>query len=510
MSRGELTARETLVRRALAALLGVLCAGLTLWWILPRGVARLEAAAGDVRRDEARAEGKFRAAHAGDAFMLGDGLKTERAATAEVQIVQGPRLKVKPSTLLRFRGRRAEGAQVLLARGSVSIFTAEEPVLFETAAGILRIAAHSRATLDRGPQQTRVEVLFGRAELEWSSAPGHALEAGEMARFVHAEGVTEFADEASKGANTPHVADARAQTPGARATDAGADAPGDAEPIPGASLGAGVTTSGPADIVLPASPFLTVLDGAAPTVIGLRSTKCQGKPTLSVERQGRFVEVGTTHAFGVGVTRYRLLCGSQLAAAGKVRVVQDAARRNLATPPPSNVIDLDGRSYRVLYQTALPEVSVRWSSAKADSESTLVVEGPHSRQTFAVRGAHFALPPASLHEGDYRLWFEQPRSNLRSRTTRLGIHFDNATPLARLNEDALLEAAADGSAHVSGAVVEGARLSVQGKRVELDDRGRFDVVVSPQPDQRAVALAVEVPARGVFYYVRRFKGEAQQ
>ncbi len=85
--------------------LGLLCA----WLTLMGSAARRRASGAHTRlvlRDLASAEGEFRGAHVGDDFGLGDAIKTELAATAEVQIVRGPRLKMKPRTLLRFRGRR--------------------------------------------------------------------------------------------------------------------------------------------------------------------------------------------------------------------------------------------------------------------------------------------------------------------------------------------------------------------------------------------------------------------
>jgi hypothetical protein len=485
-----------------AVLLGVGIAALVLWCLLPRGIGTLRMRQGQVERDRARHEERWETAHVGDVFAIGDGLRTAAQASAEVKIEAGPLLKVKPSTVLRFRGRAAESAQVSLSQGEVSIFTAEDPVLFETAAGILRVAPYSRTVLRRDARETRLEVVFGRAELQWESANARILTAGQLAVFVEASGRTLFPMDLRASARDSDKSETR---------DAGADRPvTDVKAPPSSEVGGDLPAQNHVsmvDVILSPEASVTVLDGWPPTQIGfVRQASCPERTELAIERGGRFVPTGaSSYAFPVGPTRYRLTCGARQVAGGVVRVIKDPGHQKLVAPGPANVVDADGRTYSVLYQTAFPEIRVRWPSMAADTVSTLFIQGSAGVRQFNVKGNQFVLPPASLSEGEQQLWFEQADSNRRSRTTKLSLRFDNATPLARLNENNFVSVDEGGKAHVSGVVVEGAKVVVRGARVPVDGAGRFEASVARAPGERGFVIAVSVPRRGVFHYVRRFQ-----
>ncbi|HEX6244347.1 MAG TPA: hypothetical protein VFZ61_25695 [Polyangiales bacterium] len=503
------------VRVLRAVALGVVIALAVLWWILPRGVAELRAKAGRVERDRSAVQGEFSAAQTGDVFEMGDGLRTGASASAEVTLTAGPLLKVRAATLVRFRGARGGVAKVEV-QGEVSIYTVEEPLLLETAAGLVRIAPRSRAVVREEGGETRVDVVLGRAELEWASATRRALQEGEGARFDAATRATRFVRtaQASLPTDAPQPADApreptapepaaeRSQD-GARARAVDAGVADDEEPAPAPDR---THISLTPDVRLAPAELLTLLDPAPPTQLGFVAPSCAGETVLEVERRGRFApQPEQVHAFEVGLTRYRLRCGARLLRSGRVRVVKDAGHRPLAELPPQNQIEADGRAYTVLYQTRLPAIRVRWGSA--DGPSRLVVVSGGRQRDFPAAAGQADLPSGALDEGHHTLWFERNGTDLRSRTTQLDIQFDNATPLARFSQE--VSDAADGSVRVSGVVVTGARVSVAGagaaqEPVLLDAAGRFQTRVQPTPERRGFAVMVELPRRSVVYYVRRF------
>jgi hypothetical protein len=489
--------------RAVAA--GLLLALGLLWWLLPRGIGELQAKQGQVERDRHDAVGAFSAAAPGDGFEVGDGLRTGASANADVRLFDGPLLKVRASTLVRFRASRAGVARVALERGEVSILTLEQPVLLEMAAGLVRVKAHSRVLLREQDGVTWIDVVLGRAQLEWSSARPRSLGNGERARIdartreVRVLSGTQQAPSAASqaaGSTRPraHPSDDGARAAPGSASDGGADLPAFSapelveQPLP--------------DLRVAPNPSLTLLDPEPPTRLAFEAPPCgEGTLALEIEHAGRITSsADLVFAFPLGSSRYRLRCGARIVRSGRVRVIQDTGERPLAQEPPQNQIEADGLSYTVLYQTRLPELRVHWASAPAQG-ATLLVESGGRRRAFPSSGAQVVLPSGTLGEGQHRLWFEQPGGDLRSRTTQLEIRFDNATPLAHFRREPL---GLDGAFSVSGAVVAGARVTVRGENVPLDASGRFHTSVPPDPGTRGFAVKVELPTRSVVYYVRRF------
>jgi hypothetical protein len=501
------------VVRSLA--LGVLLAVAILWWLLPRGVAELTVKQGLVERDHHQAPDRFERAPLGAVFVIGDGLRTGVNAHADVRLTQGPLLKVRAATLLRFRDSASGVAKLTLTRGELSIFTVEEPVLLETAAGLVRIAPRSRALLREHQGETWVDVVLGRAQLEWASTTRRELRDGES---VHFDPLRREADFVRRHGSADHEEATTAEVSEHVAPDAGTLHKASPTPLPRAEpplsndttmLGASAPSSDqPAtavallpDLFVPAAPMLSFFDPAPPTQVGFATPRCKegALPTLELERRGRSAQApGLMHAFDPGLTHYRLRCGAKIMHTGLVRVVKDAGQRPLSALAPENQIEADGRAYTVLYQTRLPALRVRWTSARAPNQ--LVVESGGARRVFPGAGSVVDLPSGTLGEGAHKLWFEQPGSDARSRTTSLQIRFDNATPMARLAD----ELESDGAISVSGAVVAGARVVIGDTDVPLDAAGRFRARVVPVPGVRGFAVRVELPGRSVVYYVRRF------
>ena len=91
----------------------------------------------------------------------------------------------------------------------------------------------------------------------------------------------------------------------------------------------------------------------------------------------------------------------------------------------------------------------------------------------------------------------------RTKDTRVEIKFDNAAPTATLTSPANGSFAPGAAVTVSGAALEGWKISVGGKDLPLDDQLRFSGAATAPSGQRALAIEFVHPHRGLHYYLRR-------
>ena len=217
--------------------------------------------------------------------------------------------------------------------------------------------------------------------------------------------------------------------------------------------------------------------------------------------------------FGVGVSRYRIRCGEGLGGgghareqAGTVRVTKDSGAVRLPREAPRNTIDADGRSYTLLYQNLLPELTITWPRAPQANSFVFRLQPQHG----AARVNTAPLPrqafrSGQLAEGTYRFWFEVDGDAMRkSPPTTLRIDFDNAAPAAQIRDPAL-DTSIEGAVALSGVAIEGARVSVSGADVPLDPQFRFRGEVESRAGEAALAIRIAHPKHGVHYYLRRGK-----
>ncbi len=257
-----------------------------------------------------------------------------------------------------------------------------------------------------------------------------------------------------------------------------------------------------------------VHDVDAPTAIRVKfEGVCTGQGVVEISRRGSFkrpafVSAGTGGANVVvarGSHRYRVRCmtgsgpAKKASASGKIKIQKDSGRRRLPKIAPHNVLDADGRKYRVLYQNLLPELTFVWPQAPTGGSYTLHI-APKRGSELTVESSKPRARVASgkLLEGTYTWWFEGGGES--SRKTPLILDFDNAAATAYLKRPQVGE---NGTIHVEGAVIEGWSVFAGGRDLSLDRHRRFKADLAPSGDEQALAIRIAHPKRGVHYYLVR-------
>jgi hypothetical protein len=190
---------------------------------------------------------------------------------------------------------------------------------------------------------------------------------------------------------------------------------------------------------------------------------------------------------------------------GTVRVVKNPGTARLPKSAPRNSIDVDGRSYTVLFQNIPPVLEVQWPSAPKASEYTLIakLDGGKERRV-SLREPRHVFAAGALPEGRHELSFDAAAAG-RSRPTTITLRFDNAAPTASLRLPPVAGFAPGEHVEVAGIALPGAQVSVFGKRLPLDPQGRFAGDVPVAEGSSALAVRIHHPRTGTRYYVRRVK-----
>ncbi|HEX3596763.1 MAG TPA: FecR domain-containing protein [Polyangiaceae bacterium] len=275
--------------------------------------------------------------------------------------------------------------------------------------------------------------------------------------------------------------------------------------------GAEVQGRGPAvvDLVVPPGASFAVHDPHPPTAVGFATgTACPGGATIQLSGAPRLRSNGamTSALVASGAHKYVIRCiGSaekDVVASGSIAVLADGGTARIPRTAPATAVDTDGRSYTVLYQNLLPKITIRWPSPPAASGYTLHVASPGGKtETLSTASAAYTFSSGALHEGEHHAYFEA--GGTRAKDTRIDIKFDNAAPTATLTSPANGSFAPGSTVTVSGAALEGWKISVGGKDLPLDDQLRFSGEATAPGGQRALAVEFVHPKRGLHYYLRR-------
>ena len=273
-----------------------------------------------------------------------------------------------------------------------------------------------------------------------------------------------------------------------------------------------------ADFTIRAATSATIHDPAPPTDVRFTFGElCKAGGVLELTRgesfdasRRRIAGEGSAIArLERGAHRYRIRCladgeaRGDAVATGRLRVVRDAGTRPLPRAAPKNTVDADGRPYTVLYQNLLPSITFRWSAAPKAATTRLLVS-PARGKTIDVDapGARYTMPAGKLAEGEYRYWFAGG-PGVSSKKSVLRIEFDNAAATGYVQTPRAGASWSGPSVEVSGAAVEGWKVSVGGQPLPLDRQRRFHASVSRDPDENGIAVEFRHPSRGVHLYVRR-------
>lgn len=275
-----------------------------------------------------------------------------------------------------------------------------------------------------------------------------------------------------------------------------------------------------ADLVIQAGESPVVHDPAPPTAVGVRfGDACPGEGLVELSESASFRgEIVISKGAGQANVRvdagrrdtlhYRVRCIEQgglaeaATASGTIRVIRDAATRQLPRVAPINTVDADGRRYTVLYQNRLPQIAFQWpgTSDAGPYELHLTPEKGEPR-VFDTPEPTYRTRAGELDEDTYQYYFQG--ASARSKTSVLRIEFDNAAPSAYLRLPAVSQAWRGDSLEVAGTALPDSEVSVNGVAVPLDRQGRFSTQVPLPIATGSVAVRLTSPRQGVHYYLRR-------
>lgn len=269
------------------------------------------------------------------------------------------------------------------------------------------------------------------------------------------------------------------------------------------------------DLVIPSTGSVKILDPAPPTNVGFSlPSECEGTGLVERIRRGEREDwdggidrVALRLGAGAHALQFRCIVDGRpgpVVARARVAVRQNAGQAPLPPAPPVTQVDLDGRTYRVHYQSRLPRIHVRWPRAPGAGPYTLERTRGGRTLTSQSATADFQLRGRQLGEGDYRL-VAKNAGGRPSRTTNLHIEFDNAATGASLSEPASRSFGREEPVNVSGTAVQGARVRIEGGSAEVDGSGRFTGRAWVPAGRRAFAVRVSLPGHAPQYFIRRVR-----
>ncbi len=403
-------------------------------------------------------------AEGGGSVAPGDTLEVANGASVDV------RRGAKHARIVgagRFVIADADGSTLVRASsGRVELEASGEDVVVEVPGGAVVAKGgegKSRVDADVAAAGTKIGVRQGQAEVR-GKGPPEAVRAGERAT-LSAKGVVVVSN---RGPERPDFTVRAGESIFVR------------DPKPPTALGFDFSS------VCPGAGVVSRGDGAA-------TARGEHKATLSLASGHHDYAIHCIGPDGVE---------EKVAASGTVTVVADGARAELARLPPSTLVDMDGRRYTVLYQNQLPSVIARWPDAPQSGGYVVHVDKERTKSTTPK----LSLKPGSIAEGTHTLSFETTDGSKKSAETTLVIKFDNAAPAASVRDPVDGSFSSGDTVKVSGVVVEGWTVSVNGAAVPLDEQKRFSTTATVPAGETALVLKLSHPKRGTVYYVRHAGG----
>lgn len=266
-----------------------------------------------------------------------------------------------------------------------------------------------------------------------------------------------------------------------------------------------------ADISINSGESPVVHDPKPPTAVRiLFQGACPEGGTVRVQgKAGAFASGADAVAlpFAAGRHAYALYClGSGAAerapvSRGTLTVVHDAGMRPMPQKPPSTAVEADGRTYTVMYQNQLPQVSLRWSKAPEGAGFVLAHRSAAGSRSYKVSTPTYSFRSGALPEGSHTFYFEG--GGKVSRQTTVQIRFDNAAPTASLQTPVALGVKQGESVNISGVAQPGWSVQINGNSATLDGQQRFNQKAEMPRTERALAVRLTHPQRGTHIYVRR-------
>jgi hypothetical protein len=182
-------------------------------------------------------------------------------------------------------------------------------------------------------------------------------------------------------------------------------------------------------------------------------------------------------------------------------VVRDDGRRPLPKEPGVNPIDADGRTYRISYQSLVPNMKIRYGGTGTAFTLHLATGG--ADETFESTTPSFNVPGNKLKEATYTYWVDH--DGVKSdKVSTLIINFDQTAPQVYI-ELPLNGQPFGPDIQVKGAVLPLWTAKVDVVEIPIDPHTRRFTATVPPPDGAALAIRLSHPQRGVHFYLRRAK-----
>jgi hypothetical protein len=431
---------------------------------------------GEVQRDRAASTGHFERAEDRASFLSGDALRTLAGSTARLQLPASGSVLVQSDTTIRlWRGAR-KALRLNVQTGLASVLAAKDALEIQTELGIAVLQAGSQLRVKPAHKGQRYEVTMGRAVL--TTHDGKQLNLGP--------GEAIGADVAVEPAPAPAPAPAIAE-----------NAPGEAE----TGLG------GEGELQLAPGLSAAIYDPNPPTAVRFDvPASCEGVVVTLRGHKPLPLTAADALRLGPGLHEYQLACtgANPQTWRGALRVLKNPGTAQLPRSAPHNSIELDGRTYTILFQNLMPVLEVRWANAPSAASYELIAQLESGRELkLSERAPVHVFAAGALPEGRHQLQFQAAGGAQKSRLTTIDLRFDNASPSASLKSPPVSGFAPGSSVHVAGIALPGAQVSVLGERFSLDAQQRFTGDVPLPPGTKAIAVRIQHPRTGTRYYVRR-------
>lgn len=260
--------------------------------------------------------------------------------------------------------------------------------------------------------------------------------------------------------------------------------------------------------------FFTIHDPKGATALRFDfGGKCSGGGVIEMDHDAHFrtakvsggKDAANVLATAGGVWFYRLRCSSgdsegPPVASGRLVIMRDDGRRPLPKEPPRFPIDTDGRSYRMDYQSLIPNIKINTPATPGSGPYTLHLASGGTEQTVDSAKPTFDVQGTKLKEGTFTYWAEH--DGQKSKISNLIIGFDQKAA------QVYIEAPANGAVWASDVEVRGATLPNWTAKIDVlelpvDSKNRFKASVPAPTEAKALAIRLSHPKLGTHFYLRR-------
>ncbi len=472
-------------------------------------IAELVSIQNTVFRDFASKTEKWQKASKGEDFAIGDGLKTDKNASARLKLLPKGQLVVKGDTIVRFQANPSgeRGQRLHVETGTIEIESREIDLQVDTVVGLSRIGKGSRVRIHSTEKTSSFDVLVGAItvdsqgkRLKIASGKRLELDVGDIVIDEKEKAVSKR--EAEPGDDSTEVAEPSEETEVEASIDEDATKGYDQMPTV-------------ADITISPGESAIVHDPAPPTNIRIPIGVCENGGIVEVGAAGRRSKSMSVRGerdaivrLPRGTHRYRVRClkdgkpNRKALVRGRLSVRQDAAIRRLPKAAPTVQIEADGRPYTVRYQNLLPKITFRWPDPAISNAYTFHIKlGKGKTRTKRSSRPETVYQSGQLGEGSHTFYFSTADGR-RSANGRLRIAFDNTARTAYISEPVEGAPTPGQTVRVVGTALTRSKVSIDGRVVAVDSQGRFRTeTVAPNQD-RAIAIRVQRKGSDVHYYLR--------